>query len=109
MLGGVIFTGVGIGAVLSASLVPLLIEHGLPAAWIGLGLTSAAVAGLGWAGWPPTGRLETIAGPTPRAARMPRGLPSLLLVYGLNALGLVPHMMFLVDFVARGLGRSRLA
>jgi predicted MFS family arabinose efflux permease len=27
-------------------------------------------------------------------------------VYGLNALALVPHMVFLVDFVARGLGQG---
>src|SRR5258707_13305044 len=26
--------------------------------------------------------------------------------YGLNALALVPHMVFLVDFVARGLGQG---
>ena len=30
----------------------------------------------------------------------------LYIEYGLNAIGLVPHMIFLVDFVARGLGRG---
>ncbi|MGH6880075.1 MAG: YbfB/YjiJ family MFS transporter, partial [Hypericibacter sp.] len=30
----------------------------------------------------------------------------ILIVYGLDAVGLVPHMIFLVDFVARGLGRG---
>jgi predicted MFS family arabinose efflux permease len=29
--------------------------------------------------------------------------------YGMNAIGLVPHMVFLVDFVARGLGRGMAA
>ncbi len=29
-----------------------------------------------------------------------------MLAYGLNAFGLVPHMVFLVDFIARGLGRG---
>lgn len=33
-----------------------------------------------------------------------RGLYVLYLVYGLNAVGLVAHMVFLVDYVARGLG-----
>jgi predicted MFS family arabinose efflux permease len=33
-----------------------------------------------------------------------RGLYMLYLVYGLNAVGLVAHMVFLVDYVARGLG-----
>jgi predicted MFS family arabinose efflux permease len=30
----------------------------------------------------------------------------LIAEYGLNAIGLVPHMLFLVDYVARGLGRG---
>jgi len=29
---------------------------------------------------------------------------ALLVQYGLNAVALVPHMVFIVDFVARGLG-----
>ena len=40
----------------------------------------------------------------------PRGLPirlrALYAEYGLNAAGLVPHMLFLVDYVARGLGQG---
>jgi len=36
------------------------------------------------------------------------GIPvsALLAEYGLNAVGLVPHMLFLVDYVARGLGQG---
>jgi predicted MFS family arabinose efflux permease len=38
---------------------------------------------------------------------MPRGqLRALYAEYALNALGLVPHMVFLVDFVARGRGEG---
>jgi predicted MFS family arabinose efflux permease len=33
-------------------------------------------------------------------------LKTLYVEYGLGAVGLVPHMVFLVDFVARGLGRG---
>ncbi len=33
-------------------------------------------------------------------------MTALLLQYGLNAAALVPHMVFLVDFVARGLGQG---
>lgn len=33
-----------------------------------------------------------------------RSLPVLYMMYGLNAVGLVAHMVFLVDYVARGLG-----
>ena len=31
---------------------------------------------------------------------------ALLVQYGLNAVALVPHMVFIVDFVARGLGQG---
>ena len=43
---------------------------------------------------------------------MPRSdapLTALYVEYALNAAGLVPHMVFLVDFVARGLGRGMAA
>ena len=35
-----------------------------------------------------------------------KGIRALYVEYGLNAVGLVPHMIFLVDFVARGLGKG---
>jgi MFS family permease len=104
LLGGVIFTGVGIGVLVSATLVPLLIELGLAVAWAGLGLAAGAVAAMAWNGWPRVGRLAPVAA---TAAGLGRGAPrlaALLAVYGLNAFGLVPHMVFLVDFVARGVG-----
>jgi predicted MFS family arabinose efflux permease len=43
----------------------------------------------------------------PRAkSRFAPALRAVYLAYGLNAIGLVPHMVFLVDFVARGLGQG---
>lgn len=103
-LGGVIFTGVGIGVVVSASLVPMLIAHSLTTAWLGLGVASSIAATAGWSGWPPAGRLPPAgAAAIGTGAALPAGLASVLVVYGLNALGLVPHMVFLVDFVSRGL------
>ncbi|HMR32283.1 MAG TPA: YbfB/YjiJ family MFS transporter [Geminicoccaceae bacterium] len=104
LLGGVIFTGVGVGVVVSATIVPSLIGQGLPAAWLALGVASTLVAAIGWNGWPTGGRLPPVPPPRAGEARMPPAVPALLAVYGLNALGLVPHMVFLVDFVARGLG-----
>ena len=48
------------------------------------------------------------ATPTGRSRRPPAAAPlrALYAEYALNATGLVPHMVFLVDFVARGLGRG---
>ncbi|MEM7225061.1 MAG: YbfB/YjiJ family MFS transporter [Pseudomonadota bacterium] len=103
--GGVIFTGVGLGIVLSGTLVPLLLSYGLVETWIGLGALSLILTLIAWHGWP--------SGP-PRGAQptiRPRLRPSLTLKavyaeYALVAMGLVPHMVFLVDFVVRGLGES---
>lgn len=105
LAGGVIFMGVGAGVAASGTLVPLLLQGGVTQAWIGLGLLSAILTALAWHGWPhekaeastPTG--EPIA--SSRASSLT--LRALYGEYALNAAGWVPHMIFLVDYVARGL------
>lgn len=101
---GAIFAGVGIGIVASGTLVPALLRWGLTQTWCALGVCALILTAAVWRGWPPG---ETIA-TTQRAAFGPdRGAVVLLcLCYGLNAIGLVPHMVFLADFVARGLGQG---
>jgi predicted MFS family arabinose efflux permease len=112
LAGGLIFTGVGLGIAASGTLVPLLLREGLVATWCGLGTLALVLTALSWRGWP--------AGPPPVARIVPPrahatairhgGTGPLLAVlfveYGLNATGLVPHMVFLVDFVARDLGQG---
>ncbi len=102
--GGIIFTGVGIGIAASGVLVPPLLLLGLSATWLGLGGIAAVMTLLSWQGWPTAAPAAAAAG-----ARLPGAVLALIAVYGLNALGLVPHMIFLVDFVARGLGRGMAA
>jgi MFS family permease len=105
IVGGVIFTGVGFGIAASGTIVPRLIDHaGLEGTWIGLGAVSLLLALVGWGGWPREHADLVVA----RSARGSLGAPvmALLVEYGLNAVGLVPHMLFLVDYVARGLGRG---
>ncbi|MDP6705782.1 MAG: YbfB/YjiJ family MFS transporter [Alphaproteobacteria bacterium] len=108
LAGGIIFTGVGLGIAASGTLVPLLLRLGLVETWLGLGMLSLLLTLLAWGGWPAA---PAVAGTAPkpvgtRRRRSPAGLKSLYVEYGLNAVGLVPHMIFLVDFVARGLGRG---
>ena len=108
LAGGAIFTGVGLGIGASGTLVPLFLRWGLTQAWCGLGVLALAFTAVAWTGWP----REAARSPmTARAGRAPRlrsslSLNALYVEYGLNAIGLVPHMVFLVDFVARGLGRG---
>jgi predicted MFS family arabinose efflux permease len=103
---GVIFTGVGLGIIMSGTLVPLLFRFGLGPTWEGLGLLSLLVTVLAWGGWP---KAATPRVPDPqrhnRSAASSAALRALYVEYGLNAVGLVPHMIFLVDF-ARGLGQG---
>src|SRR5205085_11685698 len=101
--GGVIFMGAGIVA--SGTLVPLLLRQGLAQTWLGLGIVSLILTLIAWRGWPSETRPAATSHNQRRTHEIP-GLRALYAEYGLNAVGLVPHMIFLVDFVARGLGQG---
>lgn len=105
LAGGVIFMGVGVGIAASGTLVPLLLQQGLEQTWIGLGLISLLLTALAWWGWPkadpPVVSAHAQRPPAPSGT-----LKALYVEYALNAAGWVPHMIFLVDFVARGLGQG---
>lgn len=104
-----VFTGIGMGAILSASLIPMLLRLNLTAAWLVLGLLSI-VAGL-LADWGL--RRLAIRQPATAAnaadnadAALPAPALSLaallvVLAYGLDAIGFVPHTVFWVDFLDR--------
>jgi predicted MFS family arabinose efflux permease len=101
LAGGVVFTGVGLGIALSGTLVPLLLDEGLAATWLGLGILSFGITAAAWGGWPRQKEPARRAPPQDGASAAP--VAALYLEYALNAAGLVPHMIFLVDFIARGL------
>jgi predicted MFS family arabinose efflux permease len=101
---GAIFMGVGLGISASGTLVPLLLRQGLTQTWIGLGALSALLTLVAWGGWPKQAAHQL---PQQHARHTHHPRPSVRLralyaEYALNAFGLVPHMIFLVDFVARG-------
>jgi predicted MFS family arabinose efflux permease len=108
---GVIFSGVGLGITASGTLVPLLLRQGLAASWWGLGSLSLALTIVAWTGWPSgdpsqAARHGAHAQPHHESLRSIIRLRSLYVEYAFNAAGLVPHMLFLVDYVARGLGQG---
>jgi len=106
LAGGAIFTGVGLGIAASGTLVPLLLRAGLVETWVGLGALALALTVLAWGGWPPDSAAGT-NNQSPRGARRPDPvLIALYVEYALNAVGQVAHMVFLVDFMVRGLGRG---
>ncbi|MHC6156176.1 YbfB/YjiJ family MFS transporter [Bradyrhizobium elkanii] len=108
LVGGVIFAGVGLGVAASGTLVPLLLQQGVKQAWYGLGVLSAVLTLISWKAWPAEAPAARNVAEQPVASHGVRSplVIALCLEYGLNALALVPHMVFLVDFVARGLGQG---
>lgn len=109
LAGGIIFTGVGLGISASGTLVPALIRIGLAETWAALAIISLIATIATWRAWPADTphpmSASTPVSATKRAAFAPV-LIGLYAVYGLCAIGLVAHMVFLVDYVARGLGQG---
>ena len=103
---GIAFTGVGLGIFFSAAALPLLLSHGLLWAWSGtaaIGAIGLAIGLWGWSGGsdaPPPVRRDPL--PTHLGADAAR----LVAAQGLFSVGLVPHSIYWVDYLVRGLGRS---
>ena len=80
---------------------------GLVETWCGLGVFSAILTAAAWTGFPPD--IETPAAPREKFSLRAWGgivVAALLLEYALNAMAQVPHMVFLADFISRGLHRG---
>lgn len=102
---GAIFLGIGLGIAGSGTLVPPLLSLGLQNTWLGLGALALILTAASWFGWPSSVANETAA-PHAQYTKSPFD-PNLYLLfaqYAFMAAGLVPAMVFLVDYVARGLG-----
>ncbi|WP_392887261.1 YbfB/YjiJ family MFS transporter [Pseudomonas migulae] len=102
---GAIFLGIGLGIAGSGTIVPPLLSLGLQDTWFGLGVLALVLTAASWFGWPSASQAgaaplsdETHAVPTDPQVYL------LFAQYAFMAAGLVPAMVFLVDYVARGLG-----
>jgi MFS family permease len=101
---GAIFLGIGLGIAGSGTLVPPLLNLGLQATWLGLGALALLLTALSWFGWPADFAHPVAAHETASVEPTPRAVYVLFAQYAFMAAGLVPAMVFLVDYVARGLG-----
>src|SRR6478609_8603865 len=99
IVGGVIFAGVGLGVAASGTLVPLLLQQGLQQSWHGLGVLSGTLTLVSWWNWPAEAKADTAPSQRAKHDRASPVVRGLLVQYGLNAVALVPHMVFIVDFV----------
>lgn len=108
---GICFTGVGIGILLSGTLIPALLDIGLAEAWTGLAVIGAMGVAIGFWG---LGGVPGDAAPLPSTppdqfTARPRLTPAVLCLIGgqtMFSLGLVPHTIYWVDYIVRGLGHD---
>ncbi|WP_247254245.1 YbfB/YjiJ family MFS transporter [Pseudomonas moorei] len=105
---GAIFLGIGLGIAGSGTIVPPLLSLGLQQTWLGLGLLALILTAASWFAWPAGTPHDAATAPLKTAATATN--PSVYLLfaqYAFMAAGLVPAMVFLVDYVARGLGAGQ--
>lgn len=103
---GVVFTGVGIAILSSGTLVPVLLDIGLEAAWAGLAALGAVGVGVGFWGWRAAndGSGNPSAGRFGRRPRITASVAGLILAQSMFTIGLIPHTIYWVDYLVRGLG-----
>jgi MFS family permease len=106
-VGGVIFSGVGLGIVAAATVVPSLVQHGLAATWLTLGGICLLLTILTWRYWQQAPAQQGAAGGPWRLAwpRFPAPVALLLAAYALNAVGYLPHTLFWADYITGELHR----
>lgn len=106
-VGGVIFSGVGLGIVAAATVVPSLMHQGLALTWLTLGGICLLLTVLTWNHWQSPSPQP--AAPAMRARQAWRPFPAavmlLLAAYALNAVGYLPHTLFWADYITRELHR----
>lgn len=102
---GAIFLGIGLGIAGSGTIVPPLLSLGLQQTWFGLGLLSLILTAASWFGWPKETHHQAVEVSIEKTTTpTDPGVYLLFAQYAFMAAGLVPAMVFLVDYVARGLG-----
>ena len=108
---GIVFTGVGVGILISGTLIPTLLDHSLMAAWIGLaaiGLLGVFTALWGWRAADDKASAASTHATIKTTKRLPITPAVLRLIGGqtMFSIGLVPHTIYWVDYLVRGLGND---
>lgn len=106
LIGGFIFSGVGIGIALSGTIIPLLAHRGVSITWVAYAVTAFILTVFTWNGWPNGSNEKHFFAAKRNSGK--RGIWNktivlLVVSYVCNAVGFVPHTVFWVDFISRGL------
>ncbi len=103
-IGGLVFCGIGVGIICAGTLVPWLARIDIVTAWLGLTVLALLLWIPAWHGWPKTP--QGIAPPSGPGPRWTLPLIGLAAAYAGDAMGFIPHTVFWVDYIARGLGHG---
>jgi predicted MFS family arabinose efflux permease len=101
---GVVITGIGLGIAMAGTVVPATAQAGLTFVWLVLAAMALLLTIYVWIAIPRE-RLE-LAQVAPASTVIAAPIWLLLAAYSCDALGFIPHTVFWVDYIARGLGRG---
>ena len=97
---GMVFAGIGVGAVFSGFVVPAFGASRLQDAWLALAACSALAILYAW----PKFASDDLPRPAAAGSLLPRGaMLALLCAYPLDAIGYLPHTVFWVEYLVHGL------
>ena len=101
---GVVITGIGLGIAMAGTIVPAVAQAGLTLVWLVLAAVAFLLTAYVWIAIPRESLDFAQAKPASTTIAAPIWL--LLAAYSCDALGFIPHTVFWVDYIARGLGHG---
>ncbi len=110
LAGAIVFSGAGLGVLFSANVVPWLTTLSVSWAWLAMGVLCLLLSLATWRAWQEDAGAGggAVAQPLPPMRAVPVAVMLVVVAYGLQSVGYVPHTLFWVDFLAReqGLGTA---
>ncbi|ARP38408.1 YbfB/YjiJ family MFS transporter [Vibrio syngnathi] len=109
-ISGVVFSGIGLGAMISGTIIPLLIYQSVESAWLGMGAIAFLATVLTWNTWALEAKpnhCDKSPSTFDALSKNKRiSISCVLLAYSFSAIGYLPHTLFWVDYIVRELKMS---
>ncbi|KHA59086.1 major facilitator transporter [Vibrio variabilis] len=109
-ISGVVFSGIGLGAMISGTIIPLLIYRNVETAWLGMGIIALLATLFTWNTWRIEGQADSCHNSPSSFNALQKqqklSVSLVLVAYTFNAIGYLPHTLFWVDYLVRELGMS---
>jgi predicted MFS family arabinose efflux permease len=101
---GLVFCGIGYGIIFAGTVVTWMALNDIVSACLGLSALALLLWIPAWHGWPK--KPDVAAPPSGPGPRWTLPLIGLAAAYAGDAMGFIPHTVFWVDYIARGLGHG---